>query len=129
MLPFRTVICACFAFGLFAALPGPASAAFETLDSGKYDVDGYVVECSVRQKGGDVHLRGRISYGDHCDRLKLTFTIRNEDGKKTKVVAEVGDVGGSGSRTIRAEEILVKRDTNAAVPEWEIVKIQSKCMD
>jgi hypothetical protein len=122
-------LCAYFAFGLLVAFPGLAFAGFETMDAGRYAVDGYEIECAARQKGGEIQLRGRIRYGDHCQRLKLTFTLRSEDGKKTKAFAEVGDVGGTGSRTIRTETSFEARNVRGAVPEWDIVRIQSRCLD
>jgi hypothetical protein len=117
------------ALALVIFLPAIAAADFQKKDSGHFEVDGYEIECSAQQKGGDLHLRGRVRYGDYCDRLKLTVSLRNDDGETAKVVTEVSDVGGSGSRTLREETSLMKRDVRSDDSKWEITRIRSSCLD
>jgi hypothetical protein len=129
MIPFSKRLPGLLALSLLIFLPAIAAADFQKKDSGHFEVDGYEVECTAQQKGGDLHLRGRVRYGDYCDRLKLTVSLRNDDGETAKVVTEVADVGGSGSRTLREETSLMKRDVRSDDSKWEITRIRSSCLD
>jgi hypothetical protein len=129
MNPFFRKFYGLLAVGLMVFIPGSVFADFQKKDSGHFEVDGYEIECTAQQKGGDLHLRGRVRYGDYCDRLKLTVSLRNDDGETAKVVTEVSDVGGSGSRTLREETSLMKRDIRSDDSKWEITRIRSSCLD
>ncbi|MGE0086004.1 MAG: hypothetical protein AB7S75_16470 [Desulfococcaceae bacterium] len=76
----------------------------------QFEVDGYEIDVSVQQKDGAIMIRGRISYGPICNSLRITFSLENENGQKKKITETVKDAGGAGSRTLRAEKELAKKD-------------------
>lgn len=129
MIPISKKFPLFLAFSLLILPLAIAAADFQKKDSGHFEVDGYEIECTAQQKGGDLHLRGRVRYGAYCDRLKLTVSLRNDDGETAKVVTEVADVGGAGSRTLREETSVMKRDIRSDDSKWEITRIRSSCLD
>lgn len=106
----------------------PAAAMAGKINMEEFEVEGYIIDVSVQQKDGKIRIRGRVSYGPVCDRLKITFTLENEEGKSKKISEVVKDAGGSASRTIRAEKKVVKGKVNKSEDmEWEITKVTADC--
>ncbi|MEZ4527008.1 MAG: hypothetical protein R2941_13915 [Desulfobacterales bacterium] len=104
--------------------PMQASAGKITME--QFEVDGYEIDVSVQQKDGAIMIRGRISYGPMCSNLRITFSVENENGQKKKISETVKDAGGAGSRTIRAEKELSKKDAGRDMT-WEITKVTVSC--
>ena len=112
------------------ALPTRETAAAEKISRGIFEADGYRFDVSARQKDGEIHLRGRVSYGDHCDALSVTFHLRNEDNKTKKMTVTIKQAGGANSPTIRAEQSLGgKKNIKSEDMQWEIEDIRVRCKD
>lgn len=120
-------ITGCLVFGL-SMTATPEGNAAQKISRGQFEVGQYVVDISAHQRNEEIQLRGRISYGPHCDDLQMKFKLESDAGKKTTVTTTVDDVGGSGSRTIRtAKPLSGTRASDSA--RWEIVDIIVKCKD
>lgn len=119
-LIFFSWVCLC-ALCLFSM---HASAGKITME--QFEVDGYEIDVSVQQKDGAIMIRGRVSYGPVCDSLRITFSLENENGQKKKITQTVKDAGGAGSRTIRAEKELAKKDAGKDMT-WEITGVTVNC--
>jgi len=118
-----TVSCICTVWGL-CLFPMQASAGKITME--QFTADGYEIDVSVQQKDGAILIRGRVSYGPICDTLRITFALENENGQKKKISETVKDAGGAGSRTIRAEKELAKKDAGKDMT-WEITGVTVSC--
>ena len=115
-------VCICAVWGM--CLFSQVSAAKITME--QFEVDGYEIDVSVQQKDGAVMIRGRVSYGPVCDSLRITFSLENENGQKKKITETVKDAGGAGSRTLRAEKELAKKDAGRDTT-WEITNVTVSC--
>ncbi len=105
-------------------LPMQVSAGKITME--QFEVDGYEIDVSAQQKDGAIMIRGRISYGPICSTLRITFSLENENGQKKKISETVKDAGGAGSRTIRAEKELSKKEAGRDMT-WEITGVTVSC--
>ncbi|GBC61037.1 hypothetical protein DENIS_1997 [Desulfonema ishimotonii] len=114
---------------LFVSFPNPGHAKAKRISRGQFEVNGYRVNVSGQQKNGKLCVRGRVSYGEHCDRLQMKFTLENQHGKRKTVTTIVEDAGGAASPIIDAEKKIVKRNTVSTGDRWEIVNISAKCRD
>lgn len=111
-------------------LPCPAFAKAEQISRGIFEADGYRFDVSARQKDGAIRLRGRVSYGEPCDALSVTFHLRNEAGKAKKMTVVIENAGGAKSPTIRAEQSLgKKKNIKSEEIDWEIEDIRTRCKD
>lgn len=118
------------AAGLFLliSVPDASYAKAKKISRGIFEVDGYKVDASGHQQGDDICLRGRITFGADCDRLRMKFKMANQVGHAQTVTTVVEDVGGSGSRTIR-EDVKCKKEIKQVRPKWVIEDITVTCMD
>jgi len=121
-LPVFTVVCICAIWICLFSLQASAG----TLSMEQFTVDGYEIDVSVQQKDGSIMIRGRVSYGPICDSLRITFALEDENGQKKKISETVKDAGGAGSRTIRSEKKLAKKDADSDMT-WEITGVTVSC--
>ncbi len=117
-----TVVCICMVWECLFSMH--AAAGKITME--QFEVDGYEIDVSVQQKDGAIMIRGRVSYGPICESLRLTFALENENGQKKKISETVKDAGGAGSRTIRSEKKLAKKDAGSDMT-WEITGVTVSC--
>ncbi len=113
---------------LIMGLPLLCHAEAKKISRGIFEVDGYKVDASGHQQGDDICLRGRVTFGPDCDRLRMKFRMVNQVGHTQTVTTIVEDVGGSGSRTIR-EDVKCKKEIKKVRPKWVIEDISVTCLD
>ena len=123
----KTVILAAGLFFLIG-VGDTGHAKAKKISRGIFEVDGYKVDASGHQQGDDLCLRGRITFGADCARLRMKFKMVNQVGHTQTVTTIVEDVGGSGSRTIR-EDAKCRKDTQKVRPKWVIEDIRIICLD
>ena len=99
---------------------------FKVISTGIYEVDGYEVNVTGHQRGRTLQLRGRVSYGPHCARLRISMTLKNRDGDTVSVTSHVDDVGGARSGLIR-EDKPMRRFQDRVADTWHVVKMRVGC--
>lgn len=60
----------------------------------------YTIDPSVYVRDNKLSIRGRVSYGERCERLKVSLLVTNDKGYRMTHTVYVEDVGGSGSRLL-----------------------------
>ncbi len=99
---------------------------FRVVSTGIYEVSGYKVNVTGHQRGRQLQLRGRVSYGPRCERLRIDMKLRNRDGDTISVRAHVADVGGPRSGLIREDQEIRKFESRVT-DTWHVVDMYVSC--
>jgi hypothetical protein len=99
---------------------------FRVVSTGIYEVSGYEVNVTGHQRGRQLQLRGRVSYGPYCERLRIDMKLRNRDGETISVKAHVTDVGSPRSGLIR-EDQEIRKFKERVTDTWHVVDMFVSC--
>lgn len=84
----------------------------------------YNINVNASQLRDKVYLSGRISEGPPCLRLKLDFTLQDEDGHLIHLITVTKNIGGFLSDIVEASKRVKYGDTDS---KWNIIETSGVC--
>lgn len=86
--------------------------------------DDYKINVTATQLRDKVYLSGRISEGPACMRLKLDFTLQDEDGHLIHLITVAENIGGFLSDIVEASKRVKYGETGS---KWNIIETSGVC--